>query len=225
MQYRVILTSILLVFSLCLFSTYAFAEGANEGGLDLRFGLAGDVLRLKYDISLSGGGVTASDSSDYAHYNGMMGKFAIGYRWSMGGIYLEQDMGGVWYDDHDVNGESNFLGGTFLVGRFILPATDSLQFELGAGVGLMYGSENDSKDIPSLIVDKEGNPSVAFAVKATLGMNFYITRSFGMGVFCDYNYAFKQYSESRTISGIIVTGEVTAHYHNVTPGLQFMLKF
>ncbi len=228
MQYRVILTSILLVFSLCLFSTYAFAEGANEGGIDLRFGLAGDVLRLKYDISMSGGGVTVSDSTDYSHLDGAMGKFAIGYRWSMGGIYLEQDMGALWAEGSDGADGGNFLGGTFLVGRFILPATDSVQFELGAGIGMMYGAEDRSRDGSgkvSLIVDKEGNPSVAFAVKASLGINFYITRTFGMGVFCDYNYAFKQYSDSKIISGILVTGDITAHYHNVVPGLQLMWKF
>ena len=225
MQYRVILTSILLVFSLCLFSTYAFAEGANEGGLDLRFGLAGDVLRLKYDVSLSGGGFSASESSDYTHLNGVMGKIAIGYRWNMGGIYLEQDMGGLWYGEDSESAAADFLGGTFLVGRFILPATDSLQFELGAGVGMMYGAEDRANGRMSLIVDENGNPAVAFAVKATLGMNFYITRNFGMGVFCDYNYAFKQYSATQTVSGIRVTGEITAHYHNVTPGVQFMLKF
>ena len=229
MQYRTLLTSLVFVFALCLFSANAFAEGTDEGGIDLRLGIGSEFLWNSYDITMSGGGITVNESTDNIHYNGVMGKIAIGYRWNFGGIYFEQDLGGLWLDNDEARSkDADFLGGSFIVGRFIIPATSALQFEIGAGLGVMYGADknpSDSSYRPSLIVDGEGNPSRAFAVKIALGLSYYFTPIFGLGIYCDYNYAFKLYESSETISGITVNADVTAHYHVLSPGLQLLFKF
>lgn len=230
MRIRIFLTTVFILCSLCLFSAHAFADSAAEGGLDLRFGLAADVLRIVPKADASYQGMSYSVTGDTIHFEGLMGQVSIGYRWSMGGIYLTQDLGGVWLHENNEDyknapSKGRFLGGTFLVGRFIIPATDSFQIDIGAGVGLMYGHEtkrgSDTEYTPSLIYNSDGDPSVAFALKVGISMLYYITPSFGMGVFCDYNYAFKKYDGLEDSIKL----KLTNNYHVINPGIQVMMKF
>ena len=229
MPNRAILTSVFLVFMLCLFCTNAFADGADDGGLDLRFGLAADVLRVVPTVSASAMGMSYTESGDAVNFDGLMGQISIGYRWSMGGIYLTQDLGGVWLNESGEDYENGikkgrFLGGTFIEGRFIIPATYNFQIDIGAGVGIMYGhgTKRDSDDYtPSLIYNDRGDPSVAPAFKVGLSLLYYITPNFGLGVFCDYNYAFKIFEDYE--DGFDM--KITMNYHVVNPGILFMAKF
>ena len=229
MPKRACLTSVFLVFIMCLFCTHAFADSADRGGLDMRIGLAADVLRVVPTVTASGWGMSYSDSGDAVNFDGLMGQISIGIRWSMGGIYLTQDLGGVWLNEDNEeyqNGikKGRFLGGTFVVGRFIIPATSNFQIDLGAGLGLMYGHGqkpiSGANYTPSLIYNENGDPSVAFAIKVGISMLYYITPAIGLGVFCDYNYAFKTFNDSSEGFNL----KTTINYHNVNPGIQFMLK-
>ena len=73
----------------------------------------------------------------------------------------------------------------------------------------------------SIITDKNGDPSVAFAIKASLALTYYFSPAFGMGVYCDYNYAYKKVS----FEFDYLTLDITRHYHVINPGIQAMIRF
>jgi len=142
------------------------------------------------------------------------------------GVYIDQDLGGVWNADDDVDDfrddEAHFLGGTFLVARGILPCTDQFMFDLGFGLGVMYSDGDKTKDIEEgnykypLIFNKDGNPSAAFAIKLSFSLAYFFTDTIGAGIYVDYNYAFKKNKSDY---------EVTYHYHVVNPGIQLVARF
>lgn len=220
MNIKLILSAIVFLFSLGLFSANAFAQ-ANEAGMDIRIGVAADLLRLKSTIDTG----SLRYETDFINYDGFMGKVSIGYRWAYGGIYIDQDLGGVWFNEGDTGGkkEAHFLGGTFFVGRGIIPLSSQFQIDLGIGIGAMYGhgdkfneDDPDADYKPSLIVNDKGNPSAALAFKLTLALAYYFSPNFAMGVFCDYDYAFKVFDDKVTY--------MDYGYHVITPGIQVTLK-
>ena len=218
MNVKLILSAIVFLFSLGLFSANAFAQ-AYEAGMDLRIGVAADLLRVKSTIDT---GVLRYDTP-FINYDGFMGKISIGYRWAYGGIYIDQDLGGVWLNEGGAHDDGHFLGGTFFVGRGIIPVSPQFQIDLGVGIGTMYGhgdkineDEPDAEYNPSLIVNDKGNPSAALAFKLSLSLSYYFSANFAMGVFCDYDYAFKVLDDRVTFMDF--------GYHVIIPGIQVMLK-
>lgn len=218
-----------LLFAL-LFSATAYAD-ANEGGFDIRIGLAANLLRLKADSDANAFGFSGSTDGEFLNYDGPMGKLSLGYRWAYGGIYIDQDLGGVISREEEDENTAYFLGGTFIIGRAILPLSPRFQIDLGAGIGLLYGHGEKTSDPDygfdpdgfqtSIITDKNGDPSVAFAIKASLALTYYFSPAFGMGIYCDYNYAYKKISYENDYLSL----DITRHYHVINPGIQAMIRF
>ncbi len=223
MKIQHILSALIFVFALCLFGSNAFAQAADEG-FDLRVGIAGDILRIKQEVSL--GGFLGAESDDTIDYNGLAGKISFGYRWEFGGIYIDQDLGGVWYGgDNEGDDNGHFVGGTFLVGRGIYPITDQFMIDLGFGIGVMYAAGDSMNDydgdyedfVAPLIMNEDGDPSAAFAIKISFSLAYFFTDMIGAGIYVDYSYAIKTISQE----GI----DFTTKYHFINPGLQFVARF
>ena len=205
-------------------STNAFAQAGSDG-FDLRIGLGADVAMLNGRLDLNNFGY---ESDKVIHYAGLMGKLEFGYRWTYGGIYLQQDLGGVFYaenEEEDANAETDgtgkFLGGTYIVGRGIYPVMDQLQLELGFGLGVMYsGGEEGTRDL--LFADEEGKAAAAFAIKLSFAATYYITQNAGIALFLDYNYGTRK-NKFNTFG--LAKMEQTIRVHNVIPGIQGVIRF
>lgn len=229
MKIKYILSALVFIFSLCTFASSAFAQ-AGEPGVDVRINLGADILKMGGSASMSAGDYSASEESDeFQDFIGFMGKISFGYRWEFVGVYIDQDLGGVWYqsDDDDDEEDGNFLGGTFLVGRGIYPIMENLQVDVAFGLGIMYGAGDSGDDLEkedaqmSLIFNEDFDPSVAFAVKVGLSITYYFTDMIGAGIFFDYNYATR--TNKYEILG--VKTETTFKYHVMNPGIQIVARF
>jgi len=223
MQIKHVLSALLFVFTLCFFGSNAFAQAAEEG-FDARVGLSGNIINITTDISTSLGSFESDKNADYA---GLAGKLMFGYRWEYVGVYIDQELGGVWYDgDSDyINDVGHFIGGTFLVGRGIYPVSDSFMIDLGLGIGVMYAAGdsptkydgNPEDYVAPLIINKDGDPSAAFAIKLSFSLDYYFTDMIGIGIYVDYNYAFKTLERGGS--------DITYNYHVVNPGIQVLARF
>lgn len=232
MKIQYILSALVFVFSFCVFASSAFAQ-AGDRGFDVRVHLGAEILKLSGGASVSTGGLSASGVSDeFVDFVGMMGKISFGYRWNYFGVYIDQDLGGVWYqDDDDENGkddDGNFLGGTFIVGRGIYPIMKNLQVDLAFGIGVMYGAGDSGDDLlkedahVSLVMNEDFDPSAAFAIKAGVSLTYYFTDMIGAGIFFDYNFATRT-NEYKGNLGIKT--ELTFKYHVMNPGIQLVARF
>ena len=129
------------------------------------------------------------------------------------------------------NDDFYFLGGTYALVRGIIPATPQFQIDLGLGLGVMY-SDGDSKGDGTkrnhkspLVRDTEGDKTAYFAIKLVLGLTYYFTDNFGLGLFSNlhvgsYDDSFK----SDTDEGLIKTSlDCTIILYDV--GLQGVIRF
>lgn len=208
-------SAVLMALLICLFSTSAFAQAGNSGA-DLRIGLSGTYIYPKASMSIGDLSLKATNDSGFA---GLNGKLEFGYRWQYFGAYLAQDLGGHWYIDASENADNpgRFFGGTYALFRGILPIMNTIQLELGLGVGLAYADgEKGSKKLP-LISNENAENSVAFALKAALSFIYYVTDMAGIGIFIDYNYIHNQTSKY----GV----EIKLIYHQIYPGIQASIRF
>ena len=209
-----------------LFSANAFAQ-AGATGFDLIGGLYVPVL--DQDVKFSGGNMTTTVTSEDPMV-GIGGAIAFGYKWQYIGVYVQQDLGGVWLTGDDADAadktDSNygwFLGGTYAVLRGMYPVNSQFQVDVGVGLGVMYGDGDDAKDglkkdykFP-LISDKHGDPSAAFAMKFAFSGTYYFAGNMGVGLMLDYNLGVKTYKDG----GI----EVKRYLHQVNPGFHFRMNF
>ncbi len=216
--------SFLMLFTMAFLSTNAFAQAGDEG-FDLRIGLGADVAILKATLGINN---FSFESDKPVNYAGLMGKLEFGYRWTYAGVYLQQDLGGVFYaedeDETDTaaphDGTGKFLGGTYIVGRGIYPIVDQFQIELGFGIGIMYsGGKEETPDL--LFYDEDYKAAAAFAIKLSFAATYYITDKAGIALFLDYNYG------TRKNKGGIgsLKAEMRFHIHNVVPGIQGVIRF
>lgn len=207
---------VLLIFlTVAFISTNAFAQAGKEG-FDLRIGLGADIAILNGRFDLNSFGY---DNNKDAHYVGLLGKLEFGYRWNLAGIYLQQDLGGVFYTDDEydaVDATGKFFGGTYVIGRGIYPIFDNFQIEFGFGLGVMYsGGKEKTRDL--LFSNEDGKAAAAFAIKLGFSAAYYITNNAGIAFFLDYNYGVRKNNY-----GSLVT---TLNIHNVIPGVQYVMRF
>ena len=198
-----------------LVATDAFADASHEG---LEFGLSLNVSIVTGSVEVDG------SSADFKETMvGFDGRLSIGYRFQWFGIYLDQDLGGIWvvgdseeddyFDEDEGDDKGVFLGGTFVTARGILPLMENaLEVNVGLGLGMMYGGGDKS-----VILNDEGDPSVAFALKVTAGLTYYLTDSIGTGITFDYNVAFNNIKVAGT--------EIKRTIHSINPGLHIRAQF
>ena len=182
--------AILTALFVSLFATSAFAE------FEVRMGVSAGLLDWSNDINGWGDPLA-----------GVSGNIELGYSWSGFGIYLSQDIAGLWWtgatgDDMAMIGKdyARFLGGTYLMfrGQF----GKIIMFDFGIGLGAMYSGSGDDDaagiDYALLIpkTSEHDNTPVQFATKMSLGVSFRVTKKFLMGLHLDYAIGFAKLSYS-----------------------------
>ncbi len=210
------LSAILMAIFVCLFASSAFAQAADPG-LDMRAGLSANIIKPEAEVSVMG--FSASASSD-ANYAGLNFKLEFGFRWEYFGVYLAQDLGGVWYTDapDGADNPGRFFGSTVALFRGIYPIMDNMQVDLGLGLGVGYadGSKDDEEKAP-MIMNEDGDNSAAFALKLAFSFNYYVTPMIGVGFFLDYNFLVKKISNDGA--------DLKLKFHQVNPGVQAVIRF
>ena len=106
-----------------LVATNAYAE-THWTGFETRLGLTATILdaHTKNDAKKAEYKVEGDKDGEFQHAKdiaaGLSGTISFGYRWDMFGIYLEQEIGGVWWTgdsgDKDKGGDdkSHIIGGS-----------------------------------------------------------------------------------------------------------------
>ena len=202
-----------------LVATDAFAD-AGHTGLEGIFQLSVPVLDQSITASGAAKSVTESPKDVMAGINGTL---AIGWRFIPNfGLYLEQDLGGVWWtgDTADIEDRGWFLGGTYIVGRGLVGLMNKnaeLDFKLGFGMMYSDGDKVGKKKV-AMIVNKKGDPTVAFAMKIGASFTYYVTSNIGVGVQVDYSMGVHKYDFEGG-------GEITHLLHLVNPGLHLRVGF
>ena len=113
-------------------------------------------------------------------YNGFTFSIDAGYRFTdWVGLYIEQDLGGIWHEDDDhVNG---FYGATLVEGKFIY-AVNSLELFGKVGLGATY-----------VDVDYDGYgdwDNAWFAIRLGIGATYMIGSNWGLGLNFDWTPGF-----------------------------------
>ncbi len=96
--------------------------------------------------------------------------------------------------------------------------------DLGFGLGVMYAAGDDPNDfgndgaVIALIMNKEMEPSAAFALKVSLSFTYFITDMIGAGIYFDYNCAFKTLDYDEKV-------DLSLTYHSINPGVQIVARF
>lgn len=223
MKFQPVYSFILTIFLVLCFVPNAFAQ-AGKSGMDLRMGLGANAMLLDVSTSVTGGDfLEVGGNSNGSWVAGPAGQISIGYRWSFFGIYIDQDLTGVWPTEESSAESGMFLGGTFVTARGIFPIFERLQLDLGIGLGVLYGAEEETK--ASLITDERGEPTAIFGLKGSLALTYYVTRSFGLGLHMDYLFGVNQYAFEQDIFSTTIKGEATFYYHSLVPGLHAMVRF
>ena len=95
---------------------------------------------------------------------GIGASLSIGYRFMFMGVYLEQDLEGI-FGEKDF-ADSRFLGGTYLTFR-VIGTFNTIELEAGFGLGAMYMASTQ----PDIMIDCDGHAESAasFAMKFTIG--------------------------------------------------------
>ena len=183
-----------------LFATNAYADAVHEG-FDLR--LAPSAVIVAHSGPESGDMVVGANLTA-----------SIGYRFHRNvGAYFTQDLGFAWkpgegddydYDDEEEGSSASFVGGSYAVVRGIVGVNyDDVEFSFGAGAGAMYG--------PGI------GGGACFAIKLSVGVTYYVTDIFGIGVNVDYNLGFKRPSDEFEIDMHLI--------HQINPGILFQINF
>ena len=195
-------TCLFLALVLSLLSTNASAQ-VSESGLDLRASLDVPVVILAAGIGLD---------------------LSFGYRWAYGGIYVSQDLDFIFANNsfadigeysHEENYGAWFQGATYLTGLGFIPISDDWEMFLGAGVGVMYYSD-DFNSTSDKSEDSIDNPC-DLAFKFMFGMTRYINDRLGVGFNLNYSLEINSYKDS--------DGEYVYINHTIYPGIQLDVKF
>ena len=203
-----------------LFATDAFAD-AGHTGFEGIFQLSAPVLDQEYKISGDKGTYQFPKNDDVMA--GISGTLAFGYRFNAyTGLYLEQDLGGVWWtgDTADYIDDGWFIGGTYLALRGMFSVLNkNAEIDLQVGVGVMYtDGEKRGKKKVALMLNKDFEPTAAFAMKFGASFTYYVTSNIGVGLQLDYSLGINK----QDIEG---GGEFTQLMHLVNPGLHLRVGF
>ena len=222
----------------------ASAQAANSGW-DLRLSLDYSRVIFDQDIrqTLKIGTTVTTDKGLYDsrdRLNGFGGTLSIGYRWGYFGAYIEQDFSSIYPENDQIQNYKDmnfhFLGGTYAVARGILPLGEKIEFNLAAGIGVMYSdgdpmekqqsASGDGTDVKvPIIINEDGKASAAFALKAAAGATFYINSFFGLGLDVDYTIAFNKLHYDLTIATIKYNMEIKNYVHHIKPALHVRFRF
>lgn len=117
-----------------------FAQAAHTGG-DFRAGVRIPIINI---AGASVGGDVASIELPDETWVGVGLSLSIGYRWTYFGLYLDQDIEGVWPtgDAKDYyDGDGRFYGGTYFMLRGLIPIIDKHLIDIGWGMGAVYSDK------------------------------------------------------------------------------------
>ena len=224
MNFRALTLGFLLTVFSAFFATNAFAE-PSQSGVDIRVSATVPIVGFSTTVESSNSWSTYEDKYDYDEWMvGFNGRLSVGYRFSVIGIYLDQDLAWVKYNNEkNKDLDPYFLGGTYLTFRF-LGVFNNLEFDLGLGLGAMYSNGDDLKahtTHPAITVDSDGNASPCFALKLAIEMTYFFTDHIGIGIDLDYaiGMSFLSYHDD----GYRVSQ--TDYIHHFTPGLHVRYAF
>lgn len=194
-----------------LFSSNAHADAGHTGfealaKLTVPIALTTLTTEEEFDIGYD---TTSSDA-----LVGINGTLSFGYRFKFFGVYLEQDLGGVWdtsssdgeggyydYDDDygpDGPEEKHFIGGTYLMMRGIIPLHyDEVELDFSAGAGALYGQVIDA----------------AFAIKVGASISYFFTSEIGVGISIDYSLGMDFSHKGGTLLTHEINPGLLARYH------------
>ncbi|MBO4349361.1 MAG: hypothetical protein J6A01_00245 [Proteobacteria bacterium] len=210
-----------------LFTTNAFAD------IDIRAGIDFSIAGISEDSAMIENGRVYRQHLEFEDpMIGVSGTLSLGYRWTIFGLYVDQVIGGLWWTGptSELEGyrydDASFLGGTFLTAKFIAPL-GSTEVDLGFGLGAMYSAGPNWGDIDynkgyTIIIDKDMDPSAAFAVRFVFGFTHFFGKLIGIGLHLDYNVAFNFVKPNKAIWGNVSNFESTVHQFN--PGLHVQIK-
>jgi hypothetical protein len=226
----------ILALGLLMVPAIASAQASKEG-VDLR--VAVNYSHVFYDQNVKMKGNVTPVMRNWWEDNsvslkGVSGTVSIGYKWHYAGIYLDQDLGGVYSSlDHLRNGWSldqekwHFIGGTYIVARVSPVVSDIFEMDFGFGAGIMYTNGDFTQDdyilaIVPMIMDDEGESSIAFSLKASASFTVYFTDVFGMGLDFDYTIGFNRAEIEASDTYKVY---VRNYIHYLRPGLHFRFRF
>ncbi len=217
MKVKALALGLLLSFFSAFFATNAFANPGS--GLEIKVSGTAPIVNFTTTKEGERGSVTYKDEYDYAEWMvGFNGRISLGYRWSLIGLYIDQDLGWVKYNNTENKDiDPYFLGGTYFTFRALIPLS-ALEFDFGLGLGLMYSNGDDARAHTkhmAITTDSDGDASPCFAFKIAIGLSYFITNSIGIGI--DLDYAVGMNIVSYHEDGYRV--EQTDYIHHFTPGL------
>jgi len=180
------LASLFLFFLLSVFSSQALAQNYPRG-FDLRVGIGASVMYN--DITVK---VLSTSVKEKERYMGINTNISVGWRWKYVGLYLDQDLGGIWRTQtlnidrfldesfeplSDANSKKRFLAGTYFLVRFFIPFNDQAFISIAAGIGQTYNT--GSSDIWHKTKKFAGS---GLAFKLQLQTTFFVTSFMGLGL-------------------------------------------
>ena len=225
MKIRSLTLGLLLSLFTAFFATNAFAVPSS--GLDIRVSGTAPIIGFSTEIEANDGfGATYEENRHSKDWMvGFNARLSVGYRFSMLGIYIDQDLAWVKYNNKEKKEvDPYFLGGTYLTFRLLVPIS-SLEFDFGLGLGMMYDNGDDWRagtKHPALITDKDGDASPCFAIKLGLEFTYFFTDFIGIGI--DLDYAIGMIFVDYQYHGDYKY-EQTDYVHHFTPGLHVRLAF
>ncbi len=237
----------ILAAGLLMVPAIASAQASKEG-VDLRIALNYSHVFFEQNMTQTRtAGMSVNPAvSVFDHSEQLMGfggTVSIGYKWHYVGLYLDQDLGGVYPRDEELQGYKDtnwhFLGGTYLVVRVSPPVSDIFEMDLGFGAGMMYSdgdalskrqptveNPNPSSDsIVPIIINGDGKAFISFSMKASFGFTVYFTDIFGMGLDFDYTIAFNRAKSEPEFTPFKYKVDIDNYVHYLKPGLHFRLRF
>lgn len=161
-----------LFFVFCaFFSSSAFAQ-ADATGVEIKAAITAPIY-------LYNNGIT----SDKTYY-GVGVNLALGYRWQYFGLYIDQDFRSVFVKKSEDKYKGHFMGAFHVMGRTVLAINTDFLIYGGFGLGFMYGTHDNRKDLG---LNKN---DIAFSLKAQLGFSYFLTERFSIGLDFSYAYGF-----------------------------------
>ena len=224
MKIRSLTLGFLLSLFTAFFATNAFA--VPDSGFDIRVGGSAPIVGFSSEIEGSSYGSSFEENHHSKDWMvGFNARLSVGYRFSVIGIYLDQDLAWLKYNNKEMDKlDPYFLGGTYLTFRALIPV-GSLELGLALGLGMMYDNGDDwreNTDHPAFITDGDGDASPCFALKIGFEMTYFITDFIGIGIDLDYSIGmiFVDYQSHGDYKY-----EQTDYVHYFTPGLHVALVF
>ena len=201
-----------------MFATDAFAD-ASHTGFEGIVQLSAPIIKQEHKATGAAKDVVVKHKDVMAGFNATL---SVGYRFnSYAGAYLEQDLGGHWWtgDTKKLIKDGWFIGGTYIVGRGLIGLLgNSAELDFKIGIGMMYSDGKKGEAKGPLFPKKNGDPTVAFAMKFGAGFTYYVMPDLGIGVQLDYNLGIHEYDNDGG-------GDVKFYLHHINPGVHVRMGF